>query len=95
MKNKNKLTTIIKTSPEVLPSKVPLLGVFDFQLKKMITEVLLVLPLFLIMFSICWRLRPVIKAMGDVENMLNNDDFLETLLIHQGKVPSNIKNESA
>ena len=41
----------------------------------MITEVLLVLPLYLILFFICWRLRPVIKAMADVENILKDDDF--------------------
>ena len=36
---------ITKTSLEVLPSKVTLLGVFTF--KKMIAEVLLALPLYL------------------------------------------------
>ena len=42
-------------------------------IKKM--EVLLVLPLYLIWFFIWWRFRHVIKAMADVENILNNDDF--------------------
>ena len=41
----------------------------------MITEVLLVLPLYLILFFIWWRFRPVIKAMASVENILNDDDF--------------------
>ena len=41
----------------------------------MIPEVLLVLPLYLILFFICWRLQPVIKAMADVENILKDDDF--------------------
>ena len=41
----------------------------------MITEVLLILPLYLILFFICWRLRPVVKAMTDVENTLNDHDF--------------------
>ena len=39
----------------------------------MITEVLLILPLYLIF--IWWRFRPVINIMADVENMLNDDDF--------------------
>ena len=42
----------------------------------MITEVLLVLPFYLILFFICWMHRPVIKAMTDVENISNFDDFL-------------------
>ena len=41
----------------------------------MITEVLLVLPLYLILFFIWWRFRHVIKAMADIENILNNNDF--------------------
>ena len=41
----------------------------------MIIEVLLVLPLYLILFLICWRLRPLIKAMADVGDILNDDDF--------------------
>ena len=44
----------------------------------MITEVLLVLPLYLILFFICWRLRHLIKAMTDVVNIFNDDDFLRT-----------------
>ena len=42
----------------------------------MITEVLLVLPFYLILLFICWMHRPVIKAMTDVENISNYDDFL-------------------
>ena len=41
----------------------------------MITEVLLVLPIYLILFFIWWRFQPVIKAMANVENTLNDDDF--------------------
>ena len=41
----------------------------------MITEVLLILPLYLILFHIWWRSRHVIKAMADVENVLNDDEF--------------------
>ena len=41
----------------------------------MITEVLLVLPLYLILLFIWWQFRPVIKAMANVENIFD-DDFL-------------------
>ena len=41
----------------------------------MITEVLLVLPLCLILFFIWWRFQPLIKAMTDVVDALNHDDF--------------------
>ena len=41
----------------------------------MITEVLLILPLYLILFFIWWRFRPLIKAINDVGNMSNDDDF--------------------
>ena len=41
----------------------------------MITEVLQTLPLNLIWFFIWWRFRHVIKAMDDVENILNDDEF--------------------
>ena len=41
----------------------------------MITEVLLILPLYLILLFIWWRFGHVIKAMADVENILNDDEF--------------------
>ena len=44
-------------------------------LKKMITEVLLILPLYLIWFFIWWRFRHLIKIMADAQNILNKDDF--------------------
>ena len=44
-------------------------------IKKMITEVFLVLPLYLILFFIWWGFRHLIKAMADVGNVLNDDDF--------------------
>ena len=44
-------------------------------INKMITEVLLILPLYLILFLISLRFRHVIKIMGDVENILNDDDI--------------------
>ena len=41
--------------------------------KKM--EVLLILPLYLKLFLIWWQFQHVIKAMADVKNILNDDDF--------------------
>ena len=41
----------------------------------MITEVLLVLPLYLILFIICWRFQYVIKIMADIGDILNDDEF--------------------
>ena len=41
----------------------------------MIAEVLLILPLYLIVFLIWLRFRHLIKAMADAENMSNDDDF--------------------
>ena len=41
----------------------------------MITEVLLILPLYLILFFIWWRFQHLIKAMTDVENVFDNDFF--------------------
>ena len=46
-----------------------------FILKKMITEVLLILPLYLILLFIWWRFRNLIKAMTDVEDIFDNDFF--------------------
>ena len=60
----------------------------------MITEVLLILPLHLILFFIWWRFRHLIKIMADVGNILNDDDFLVMLLIHQMKALSSIKKEN-
>ena len=44
-------------------------------IKKMITEVLLILPLYAILFLIWWQFRHLIKMMPDVENMLNDEEF--------------------
>ena len=44
-------------------------------IKKMITEVLLILPLYLIWFFIWWRFRHLIKITADAQNTLNNDNF--------------------
>ena len=40
----------------------------------MITEVLLVLPLYLILFFIWWRFQPLLKAMA-IENIFDDDFF--------------------
>ena len=63
----------------------------------MITEVLLMLPLYLILFLIWWRFRHLIKIMADVENILNHNDFFgdSVQLIHQKKALSSIENEKA
>ena len=69
-----------KNIPGGSPKQSTIAGSFcwvDFRLKKkkkIITEVLLVLPLYLILFFIWWRFRPVIKAMASVENILNDYD---------------------
>ena len=41
----------------------------------MIAELLLILPLYLILFFIWWRFQHLIKAMAEVENILNVDEF--------------------
>ena len=41
----------------------------------MITEVLLVLPLYLILFFIWYRFRHLMKIIADVGDMLKDDDF--------------------
>ena len=46
----------------------------------MITEVLLVLRLYLILFFIWWRFQLVIKVMVDVVNILNGDDFFGDII---------------
>ena len=43
----------------------------------MITEVLLVLQLYVTLFFIWWRFELLIKAVTDVVNIFNNDDFLQ------------------
>ena len=50
-------------------------GSFCPSIKKMITEVLLILPLYLILFFIWWRFRHLINIMADGGDILNDDDF--------------------
>ena len=42
----------------------------------MIIEVLLILPLYLILFFIWWKSRHLIKIMAGVGDILNNNNFL-------------------
>ena len=55
---------------------ITIAGSFCPLIKKMITEVLLILPLYLILFFIWWRFRHLIKIMADVGDILNNNEFL-------------------
>ena len=41
----------------------------------MITEVLLVLPLYLILFFIWWQFQCLIKIMVSIGDILNDDEF--------------------
>ena len=43
-------------------------------IKKLITEVLLILTLHIIMFVIWWRFQYLIKIMGDVEKIFNDNE---------------------
>ena len=57
------------------PKQSNIAGSFCPPIKKMITEVLLILPLYLILFFIWWRFQHLIKIMADVGDILNDDDF--------------------
>ena len=46
----------------------------------MITEVLLILPLYLILFFIWWRFRYLIKTNAGVGNILNDNDFFSDVV---------------
>ena len=41
----------------------------------MITELLLILPLYMILFFIWWQFRHLIKIMADVGDILNDNEF--------------------
>ena len=60
----------------------------------MITEVLLVLPLYLILFFVWCQFRHLIKITTDVGDILNDNDFLVMLLINQRKALCSTKNEN-
>ena len=65
-------------------------------IKKMITEVLFILPLYLILFFIWYRFRHLIKIMADVGDILNDDfdDVVDTPKegIEQHKKREELKN---
>ena len=61
----------------------------------MITEVLLVLPLYLILFFIWWQFRHLIKIMADVEDILNDDEIFGDAVDTPKEVLSSTENESA
>ena len=66
-----------KNLPRRSPKQSTIAGnFFIFDFKNMIIEALIILPLYLILFFIWWQFRHLIKAMTDVENILNDDDFL-------------------
>ena len=48
---------------------------FCLPIKKMITEVLLILPSHLILFFVWWRFRHLIKIMANVGDKLNDNEF--------------------
>ena len=62
-------------SPNQVPSLGVLLSLQKAPIKKNDYRILLILPLYLILLLIWWRFRHVIKAMTDVENILNDDEF--------------------
>ena len=95
--NNNNSNQHHKNLLEVLPSKYHRWEILLSQLpiKKTITEVLLILPLYLILFFIWWQFRHLIKAMADVGNILNDDDFFGDIVDTPRKVPRSIKNENA
>ena len=63
----------------------------------MITEVLLILLLYLILFFIWWQFRYVIKIMADVRDILNDDGFFGDIVdipkegIEQHKIREELK----
>ena len=62
-----------------------------FTFKKMITEVLLVLPLYLILFFIWWQFRHLIKILAVVGDILSNDEFFGDVVDTPKKALSSIK----
>ena len=60
----------------------------------MITKVLSILSLHLIFFPVWWQFRRVIKAMADIENILNDDDFFGGTVDTTKKTLGSIENEN-
>ena len=61
----------------------------------MIRELLLKLPLYLTFFLTWWRFRHATKAMADVENILNDDEFSGDTVDNQNKGLRSIENNNA
>ena len=61
------------------------------------TEVLLILPLYLILFFIWWRFRHLIKIMADVGDILNDNELFGDVVdtpkesIEQHKKPEELR----
>ena len=60
----------------------------------MITEVLLVLSLYLILFFIWWQFRHLIKIMADVGELLNDDEIFGDAVHAPKEVLSSTENKS-
>ena len=60
----------------------------------MITEVLLVLSLYLILFFIWWQFRHLIKIMADVGELLNDDEIFGDAVDAPKEVLSSTENKS-
>ena len=60
----------------------------------MITEVLLVLPLYLILFFIWWQFRHLIKIMADAGELLNDDEIFGDAVDTPKEVLSSTENKS-
>ena len=61
----------------------------------MITEVSLILPLYLILFLIWWRFRHLINIRAVVQIILTDDDFFGDIVDTQIAPLSRIENENA
>ena len=74
-KNKMKIQQQQKPPRRFFQAKYHRWEFLTFRFKKMITEVLLILLLYLILFFIWYLFRRLIKIMGDIENILINDNI--------------------
>ena len=78
MKNKNEMKNNNQHHKNLtggFPKESNIPGSFYPLIKKMITEVVLVLPLYLILFFTWWGFWHLIKIMADVGDILNDGDF--------------------
>ena len=64
-------------------------------MKKMITEVLLILSLYAILVFIRWRFRHLIKIMADVGDILNDYEFFGDVVDRPKEGNDKHKNENA